>query len=148
MLSTSSFSVVYCDLRRKSPRIFQWELFPRSHYILTNHGQIEYLKDQTTGEIVWPPDAQLGCHPLPWSYAVVAVEEKEVRIFVLFRYYPSEVSGSIPIAQGQVPTKHEAQTVLHTGGAHSRTSMCRIDTAALIEYKIDMLTPFIASIAY
>ncbi|CAM9633076.1 unnamed protein product [Hapterophycus canaliculatus] len=43
------------------------------------HIKIEYLKDQTTGDIVWPPDAQLHCHPLPWSYSVVAVEEKEAR---------------------------------------------------------------------
>ena len=41
-------------------------------------GQIGYLKDQTAGDIVWPPDAQLNCHPLPWTYAVIAVEEQEV----------------------------------------------------------------------
>ncbi|CAM9669143.1 unnamed protein product [Scytosiphon promiscuus] len=46
--------------------------------------KIEYLKDQTTGDIVWPPDAQLHCHPLPWSYSVVAVEEKEARGLPLF----------------------------------------------------------------
>ena len=39
--------------------------------------QADYLKDQTTGDIVWPPDAQLQCRTLPWTYAVVAVEEKE-----------------------------------------------------------------------
>eukprot|EP00903_Cladosiphon_okamuranus_P013542 g12614.t1 len=42
------------------------------------HVKIEYLKDQTTGDIVWPPDAQMHCQPPPWSYAVIAVEEKQV----------------------------------------------------------------------
>ncbi|CAM9884564.1 unnamed protein product [Pylaiella littoralis] len=43
------------------------------------HIKIGYLKDKSTGDIVWPPDAQLNCHPLPWSYAVIAVEEREAR---------------------------------------------------------------------
>lgn len=50
--------------------------------------QIEYLKDKTTGDIVWPPDAQLHCHPLPWSYAVIAVEEKEARRKSRLRWDP------------------------------------------------------------
>lgn len=41
--------------------------------------QIDYLKERTTGDIVWPPDAQLRCYPLPSSYAVVRVEERQVR---------------------------------------------------------------------
>eukprot|EP00752_Nemacystus_decipiens_P009142 g8165.t1 len=43
------------------------------------HLKIEYLKDLTTGDIVWPPDAQMSCHPPPWSYAAVAVEEQQAR---------------------------------------------------------------------
>lgn len=42
--------------------------------------QIEYLKDQFSGDIVWPADAQMECQSTPSSYAVIAVEERSVRM--------------------------------------------------------------------
>eukprot|EP00904_Undaria_pinnatifida_P007369 jgi/Undpi1/3762/HiC_scaffold_16.g07131.m1 len=55
------------------------------------HVKVDYLKDQTTGDIVWPPDAQMKCHTLPWRYAVVAVEEKAVVDFSRDPFYYGDV---------------------------------------------------------
>ncbi|CAN0074684.1 unnamed protein product [Ascophyllum nodosum] len=42
------------------------------------HAKINYLKEQTIGDIVWPADAQMKCRPSPWSYVVIAVEERNI----------------------------------------------------------------------
>ncbi|CAM9720967.1 unnamed protein product [Ectocarpus sp. 6 AP-2014] len=66
------------------------------------HVKIEYLKDQTTGDIVWPPHAQMHCHPLPWNYAVVAMEEKEARC-VIDRSRDPTYYGDVQIMIFNVP---------------------------------------------
>ncbi|CBN76999.1 MORN domain repeat containing protein [Ectocarpus siliculosus] len=85
------------------------------------HVKIEYLKDQTTGDIVWPPHAQMHCHPLPWNYAVVAMEEKEV----IDRSRDPTYYGDVQIMIFNVPLntnneKTEAREIVRTLEAEAK----------------------------